>query len=124
MRRLLAFLLMLAPLALAAADVSGKWAGAMDIKGPDGSVNSTPVTAEFKQTGATVTGAAGVAGQDQFALEKGTLDGNQLTFEVHAPDGVYAVKATLTGDTQLKGEVAFTSPEGAKVTASLTMTRN
>ncbi len=124
MRRLLAFLLMLAPFAFAAADVSGKWAGTMDMKMPDGSVNSTPVTAEFKQTGATITGTAGVAGQDQFTVEKGALDGNQLTFEVHANDGIYAVKATVVSDTQIKGEVTFTSPEGAKVIASLTMTRN
>lgn len=124
MRRLLALLLVLASLAFAAADVSGKWTGTMDVKLPDGSVNSTPVTAELKQTAATVAGTAGVAGSDQFTLEKGTLDGNQLTFEVHAADGVYAVKATLVSDTQMKGEVTFASPEGAKVTASLTMTRN
>ncbi len=124
MRRLLLFLLLLAPLAIAAADVSGKWAGSMDVKLPDGSVNSTPVTAEFKQTGATIAGVAGVAGSDQFAVEKGMLDGSQLTFEVHAPDGLYAVKVTLVGDTQMKGDVTFTSPEGTKVIASLTMTRN
>jgi len=125
MRRLLpALLLAIAPLTFAATDVSGKWAGMMDVKLPDGSVNSTPVTAEFKQSGGTITGTAGVAGMDQFALEKGALDGNQLTFEVHAPDGVYAVKATLATGTELKGEVAFTSPEGTKVTASLTLTRN
>ena len=124
MRRLLAFLLMLAPLVFAAADVSGKWIGTMDLKSPDGSMNSTPVTAEFKQTGATVTGTAGLAGQDQFTVEKGALDGNQLNFEVHAPDGIYAVHATVASDSQIKGEVSYTAPGGVKATASLSLTRN
>jgi len=123
MRRLLVFLLMLAPLLFSAADLSGKWTGSMDLKMPDGSLNSTPVSADLKQTGATVTGTAGVAGGDQFPV-KGIFDGNQLTFEVQAPDGVYAVKATAVSDTQLKGEVSFTSPEGTKLTASLNLTRN
>lgn len=123
MRRLLAFLLILAALAFAAADVSGKWSGSMDMKLPDGSVNSTPVTAEFNQTGAMVTGAAGVAGSDQFAVEKGMIDGSQLTFEVHAPDGVYAVKVSLVSDTQMKGEVSYTN-EGGKGIAAITLTRN
>lgn len=123
MRRLLAFLLVLAPLAFTAADVSGKWVGSMDMKLPDGSVNSTPVTAEFRQTGAMVTGAAGVAGSDQFAVEKGMIDGGQLTFEVHAPDGVYAVKVSFVSDTQMKGEVSYTN-EGGKGTAAITLTRN
>jgi hypothetical protein len=124
MRRLPALLLMLASLAFAAADVSGKWTGTMDVKMPDGSVNSTPVTAELKQTGATVTGTAGVAGQDQFALEKGTLAGNQLTFEVHAPDGVYAIKATVVSETQIKGDISFTVNGGVQGTATLALTRN
>lgn len=124
MRRLLAFLLMLAPLAFAAADVSGKWSGSMDTKLPDGSVNSTPVTAEFKQTGTTITGTAGVAGSDQFTLEKGTVDGAQVSFEVHAPDGVYVVEVNLVSDTGMKGDVSFTGTEGVKATAALTLSRN
>lgn len=124
MRKFLAFLLMLAPLAFAAADVSGKWSGSMDMKLPDGSVNSTPVTAEFKQTGTTITGTAGVAGSDQFAIEKGTVDGTQVSFEVHAPDGVYVVKVNLVSDTGMKGDVSFTGTEGVKATAALTLSRN
>lgn len=123
MRRLLILLLLLAPVAFAAADVSGKWTGTMDLKLPDGSVNSAPVSAELKQTGTMVTGTAGVAGQDQYTLEKGTIDGNQLTFEVHAADGLYAVKITIVSDTQLKGEVAFTL-NGVQATASLSLTKN
>jgi hypothetical protein len=126
MRRvLLAFLLAIAPFAFAAAnDVSGKWSGSMAIKMPDGSVNSTPVTAEFKQSDSKVTGTAGVAGQDQYTVQKGTLDGNQLSFEVQAPDGLYAVKATVVSDTQLKGEIAYTASGGVKGAATLSLTRN
>ena len=124
MRRVLPLLLLLACFAFAAGDVTGKWTGSMDIKMPDGSVAPTPVTAELKQTGATVTGTAGVAGADQFTLEKGALAGNQLTFEVHAPDGVYTIKATVVSDTQIKGDISFINTSGIQGTASLTLTRN
>ena len=122
-RLLLTLFVAFAPLAFAATDVSGKWNGKMDVISPDGALSSTPVTAELKQSGKTVTGIAGVAGGDQLQIENGAMDSDRLTFEVHTAEGVYAVKATV-GESQLKGEVIFTAQGGSKQTASLVMARN
>jgi len=122
MRRLLAILLLLpATLALAANDISGTWSGSMDLKTPDGQVNSTPVSAEFKQSGQTVTGTAGAIGHEALLIEKGAIDGDRLTFEVDG--GRYAVKVTLISESQMKGEVTIADPSGNKVTAAITLTR-
>lgn len=119
---LLSLCLLLLPLT-AAADVSGKWSGSMDIKTPDGTVQSTPVTAEFKQDGKTVTGTAGREGDDQLTIENGLLDGGTLTFDVEAPDGKYSVSLKLVGDSKLQGETTFSDPQGNKLTAKLAFER-
>jgi len=120
---LLTLVILLAPLAARAADVSGKWSGSMDMKGPDGQPQSMAVTAEFKQDGKAVTGTAGREGDDQLTVQKGTIDGDALTFEVEAPDGVYSVSLKVVGDHQLKGEVNFSDQSGNKQTASLTLNK-
>lgn len=114
---------LLAALASAATDISGKWSGLMITKTPDGQINSMPVIAEFKQTGDVVTGTAGVQGQEQFALEKGSLRAGQLTFVVHTDNGEYEAKLTVVGDAELKGEVTFGAAGGPKQTATLSFSR-
>jgi hypothetical protein len=114
----------LAPLAVAATDISGKWTGSMDKKTPDGQVDSTPVVAEFKLDGKTVTGTANVPGFDPLMVQRGMLDGDQLTFEVQGDDGNYAVRLTVVSASELKGEVKFTDPNGRAETAGLTFSRN
>jgi len=117
-------LLALTAPAFAAADVSGKWSGSMDMKSPDGNANSTPVYAELKQDGTAITGTAGATGHEALPLEKGTIAGDQITFEVRIPDGgAYSVRLTIAGS-QMKGEVTFTGPGGGKQTAGITLTRN
>jgi hypothetical protein len=81
------------------------------------------VNAEFRVDGKTVTGTAGVPGVEPSPVGNGMLQGDQLAFEVHGDDGDYAVKLTLVSESRLKGEVVFSAPDGAKETASLTLTR-
>ena len=95
----------------------------MDITAPDGTAQSTPVTAEFKQDGKTVTGTAGREGDDQFTVENGLLDGDTLTFEVETPDGKYALSLKLVSDSKLQGETTFSDPQGNKLTAKLAFER-
>ena len=95
----------------------------MDMKAADGTAQSMPVTAEFKQDGKTVTGTAGREGDDQLTVQKGVFESGQLTFEVEAPDGVYTVKLTLADDGHLKGEVNFSDQSGNKQTATLTLNK-
>lgn len=121
---LLAALIMLAPLAAATTDISGMWSGSMVHMTDDGIVASTPVVAEFKQDGKTITGTATAAGREPMTIEKGVLEGDRLTFEIHAPEGTYAVKMALVGASELKGEVTFTETTGRTGTATLTFSRN
>jgi len=120
---LMSVFLLLAPLAGSAADVSGKWTGSMDIKTPDGQAQSMPVRAELKQDGKSVTGTAGREGEEQYPIQKGTIEDKKFTFEVQAPDGNYEVSLTVVGESQLQGEVTFNDRDGNKQTASITFTR-
>ena len=96
----------------------------MDKKTPDGKVDSTPVFADFKLDGKAVTGTAGAQGSDPETIGNGKLEGDQLTFEVRAGDGTYAIKLTVVSESQLKGEVTFSDSKGAKDTAALVFTRD
>ena len=120
---LVSLFLLMAPLTVAAGDISGKWTGTMDLKTPDGQVQSMPVTAEFRQDGKSVTGTAGREGQEQLPIEKGTIDDKKFTFEVQPPDGTYAVSLIVISDDVLAGEVTFNDPDGNKQTANLRLTR-
>jgi hypothetical protein len=120
---LISLLFLLAPLTLAAADVSGKWSGTMEMKAPDGTTQAMPIAAEFKQDGKTVTGTAGREGDEQLTIQNGAIDGKGFTFEVQPPDGTYTVTLTITGNDQLDGSVSFTDPQGNKQTAKLTLAR-
>ncbi|HTP86857.1 MAG TPA: hypothetical protein VMJ34_07915 [Bryobacteraceae bacterium] len=120
---LLSLCLLLLPLSVAAADISGKWSGAVEFKAPDGTVQTMPVTAEFKQDGKTVTGTAGQEGQEQFSVDKGTIDGDRLTFEVEAPDGLYSATLTIAADDQIKGDIVHTDQNGDKITATMTLAK-
>jgi hypothetical protein len=115
--------LLIAPLALAAGDISGKWTGTMDMKTPDGQVQSMSVAAEFMQDGKSVTGTAGREGDEQHAIQKGTIEDKRFTFEVQPPDGTYAVSLTVISDDVLVGEVSFNDPDGNKQTANLRLMR-
>jgi hypothetical protein len=120
---MISLLFLLAPLTLAAGDLSGTWAGPMELKTPDGQTQTMPVTAEFKQNGKAVTGTTGREGDEQLTVQNGVIDGDKFKFEVQAPDATYAVSLTITSNDQLDGSVSFTDPGGNKQTAKLTLTR-
>ena len=115
--------LLVAPMALAAGDISGKWSGSMEMKAPDGTTQTMPVTAEFKQDGKSVTGTAGREGDEQLTLQKGTIEDTKFTFEVSAPDGTYSVSLVIVSDSQLQGDVSFNDPDGNKQTARISFKR-
>ena len=83
MKRIL-FLMLFGSLLLTAAEVSGKWSGQWE-KSPDGGPG--PHYMVLKQDGATVTGTAGPAPEQQMAIGNGKIDGSKLTFDIGAPNG-------------------------------------
>ncbi len=95
----------------------------MELKGADGTTATMPVTAEFKQDGKSVTGTAGREGDEQLALQKGTIEDTKFTFEISAPDGTYDVTLTVVSDSQLEGGVEHTDADGNKQNAKISFAR-
>ena len=113
MRRLV--LLLCLPLALGAADVSGKWTGSIEVAdNAGGSTVNTPVRAEFEQKANLVSGKIGRR-EDERAevIRNGKVDGVKISFEVSSPETMSAMKFNLTLDgDQLQGEMKGTVDSG------------
>ena len=108
MRKLLALALFITAFASVAAaqtaaSFTGKWEGTFTRQLPDGTENTQPVVFELTQKGKALTGTAGPADQ-QWKIEKGTVDAGKATFEVQQPNGplfkfnLSIVKGRLQGE--------------------------
>jgi hypothetical protein len=90
---MLVAVLILAAMTLAAADVSGKWAG--EVQGRNG--QTRPVSFTFKQDGAALTGSmVGPMGRE-VEITDGKVDGNNISFLVKMEIQGNEVKITYTG---------------------------
>jgi hypothetical protein len=112
-------LLLLAP-AMAAEDLSGKWAGSFIIT-MDGETRDDVAYLVLKQNGAELTGTAGPNEQQQWAILKGKVEGNKVTFEVQTDEPLLKFELTLV-DGHLKGE-AKAEHEGKTMKAAVDVTR-
>ena len=104
------------------ADVTGKWTGAFDITGPDGQTSVNNAYLDLKQSGDDLTGTGGPNEEHQFAISKGKVDGNNLTFELKTEDG-----PSLTFELRLENEHMLGSAKGAiqgmNISAKLDLSR-
>src|SRR5260370_9275214 len=84
MRTLLCFLMLtvLTGLAVADANVTGKWSGSFNTVGPNGEARESTALLVLKQTGPDITGTAGPTEDEQFAIQKGKIEGDKITLEV------------------------------------------
>jgi hypothetical protein len=94
---------------LNAAEVTGKWEGAGELKFANGETRETSVYLDLRQDGQEVTGSAGPGPDRVLPISKGKLDGGKLTFEVVAPvessgDGLVIFDFTVLGD-KMEGTV-------------------
>jgi hypothetical protein len=96
-------------LAIAAADVTGKWSGTFTVTGPDGSGGgSNPAFLVLKQTGSTFTGTGGADEGEQWPIENPKMEGNKISGTVSPGDGAtYTVSLTVNGD-RMTGDVTVT----------------
>ena len=108
-------------LVASAADVSGTWSGTLKITGPDGQTQGDTIHLILKQDGGKLTGTAGPRADEQLPIEKGTIDGNNVTLEVPYLYGVFKFAVVLEGD-HLKGDVAM-SAGGQTVKSKMDATR-
>ena len=72
--------LLLGAWTLSAADVTGKWSGTIDVR-ENGEQRTVPVLLILKQDGDKITGTAGDNEEDRHPIQKGILDGDNLTIE-------------------------------------------
>lgn len=73
-------------LPLAAADISGKWSGTIEIADAGGSPVEATVRAEFAQKSDSVSGKMGRAGDDDSPIRNGKVEGEEISFEVMSPE--------------------------------------
>lgn len=81
----------IAALTLSAADLAGTWKGAMETQG-----GPTDVALTFT-TGSTPAGTA-LLGEFRGAIEKGTMKGDRIHFEVTIEHGTVVFDGTVAGD--------------------------
>ena len=88
----LAFALLLLSTPAFAADVDGKWSGALAT--PNGDVN---VAFEFKADGTALTGSTTGPDGATIAIKNGKIDGNKITFVVSIDFGGMPIDIAYSG---------------------------
>jgi len=97
-----------------ATDLTGDWNAKFTMTRPDGSQQSITFTFHLTQKGKVLSGTVGPSPERQWKIEKGVVDGAQVTFVVQQPDGplrsftLTHAKAHLTGvmKLELNGQTA------------------
>jgi hypothetical protein len=93
---------LLASALMAAEDLTGKWSGSFIIT-MDGETKDDSAYMVLKQSGTELTGTAGPDADKQWAIQKGKIEGNKVTFEVQADGPLLKFELTLA-DGHLKGD--------------------
>lgn len=86
-----------------AADVSGDWNATFTRLLPDGRSQSITFTFHFVQKGKTLTGTVGPEPARQWAVEKGVVEGDAVTFQVQQPDGPLRSFTLVLSQGRLRG---------------------
>jgi hypothetical protein len=113
------------PLALGAADVSGKWSGSIEVAdNAGGSAITTPVRAVFEQKANLVSGKIGRREDERSeSIRNGKVEGTKISFEVSSVETTSAMKFNLVlqGD-HLDGEMKGTVDSG-EIVGKVKLTR-
>jgi hypothetical protein len=113
--------LFLAPVLMAADDLTGKWSGGFVITFSDGETKDAKAFMDLNQKGAEITGTAGESPDRQWAIQKGKVEENKVTFEVQTEGPLIKFDLALV-DGHLKGE-AKAEHEGKSMKAAVDMQR-
>jgi hypothetical protein len=113
--------LLLAPALMAADDFTGKWSGSFVITFSDGETKDAMAFMDLKQKEAELTGTAGENSDRQWAIQKGKVEGNKVTFEVQTEGPLIKFELALV-DGHLKGE-SKAEHEGKSMKAAVDLQR-
>jgi hypothetical protein len=117
----LLFMAILAGIAVADVNVTGKWTGSFNMTGPDGQTKDGTAVLVLKQTGTEITGTVGPDDGEQHQITKGKIEGEKMTLE--SADGGITIKFDLAvaGD-RITGDVNAAG-EGRTMKANIEVTR-
>jgi len=122
--RTLLCLFVLAALACAAiadVDVTGKWSGSFNMTGPNGETKDGTALLMLKQSGTDITGTVGPSEDEQFAIQKGKIEGDKITLEADHGGHTMKIDLVLAAD-RITGE-AHMSAEGQTLKAKIDVSR-
>ena len=89
-----------------AGDLTGKWSGTFKVDGGD---HNVPQLFILKQQGKTLTGSGGPNAGEQYPLENGRIDGDEVRFELTTGEWKFAYDLKQTGPDGLKGDLKLQS---------------
>lgn len=101
----LAILVMTAVPAQAQTTLTGKWDGTMTRTAPDGRTQSIDFMFDIVQKGKVLTGTVGPNAERQWPIEKGTVNGTKVSFQVQQPEGPLRTFTLTLVDGRLKGNM-------------------
>jgi hypothetical protein len=121
------FLCVLVLAALAGAgtadDVSGKWSGSFNATNPNGETKESTATFVFKQSGTDITGTVGPDESDQVAIQKGKIEGKNITLEAEHQGNILKFALVLVAADRITGEAQMVR-EGQTEKAKIDVTRS
>ena len=110
-----------AGVAIADVDVTGKWSGSFNTSGPNGETKESTACLVLKQSGTAITGTAGPNEDEQFAIQKGKIEGDKITLQVDHDGHTIKLDLVVAGN-RITGE-ANGSHDGEAMKAKLDLTR-
>ena len=126
MKTLLCLLLLaafsgVAIVAMTTGDVTGNWAGSFNMTGPNGETKETTALLMLKQDGTAITGSVGPNQDEQFAIQKGKIEGDKITLEADHDGHTIKFELVLAAD-RITGDAAM-SGDGPAVKGKLDVKR-
>ena len=121
MKRAIA-LVMLFALGAMASDLTGKWSGSFKVEGGD---HNVPQLFSLKQQGKLITGSGGPNAAEQYPIEKGRIDGDEIRFELTTGEWKFTYDLREVGSDGLKGDLKLESVgDSRKAKVSLTKVKS
>jgi len=119
MNRTVAIVFLLAASAMAG-DLTGKWSGTFKVDGGD---HTIPQVFILKQQGKTLTGSGGPSAGEQYPIENGKIDGDEVRFEITTGEWKFAYDLKQTAPDGLKGDLKLQSVNDSR-NAKVSLTRS
>jgi hypothetical protein len=119
MNRTVAIVFLLAASAMAG-DLTGKWSGTFKVDGGD---HNVPQLFILKQQGKTLTGSGGPNAGEQYPIENGRIDGDEVRFEITTGEWKFAYDLKQTVPDALKGDLKLQSVNDSR-NARVSLTRS